>query len=181
MTKFLFFFLVPLLLIGCKKDSCDDGELNQDESAIDCGGICAPCPSCADGMLNQNEVEIDCGGSCSPCSINYPESGTYGTNILNADTVNFIPDKYSMVAEIPVGSTLKIIMYSLSGGVWGYGGSQTNIIISSYTSSQTFEAAGPGLMQVRISLDNMETGPGSALIQFFENSETETKTKTITW
>lgn len=67
--------------------SCNDGILNQDETGVDCGGVCPPCPispggggssggggfgslpepTCDDGIQNQNEVSIDCGGVCGPC------------------------------------------------------------------------------------------------------------------
>lgn len=52
---------------SCKKPSCSDGERNQNELNIDCGGDCEPCPSCFDGIRNQNETDIDCGGSCAAC------------------------------------------------------------------------------------------------------------------
>lgn len=73
--------------------SCDDAELNQDETDIDCGGPnCGPCPdgstcsadedcqvascvlnvcaapSCADGVQNAAESAVDCGGGeCPAC------------------------------------------------------------------------------------------------------------------
>jgi len=53
-------------------ESCIDGIQNQDETGIDCGGICNPCaiqkPSCYDGIKNQNEENIDCGGVCNTCN-----------------------------------------------------------------------------------------------------------------
>ena len=67
--------------------------------------------SCDDGELNQNEVEIDCGGVCNACPIIYPNAGSYGTNMLNADSISLMADGYySMRAEIPEGSSLKIII-----------------------------------------------------------------------
>ncbi len=47
--------------------TCDDGIKNQGEAGVDCGGPCGPCPSCDDNILNQDESDIDCGGSCEPC------------------------------------------------------------------------------------------------------------------
>jgi hypothetical protein len=74
--------------------SCTNGMLDEDESAVDCGGsLCAPCasgatcngpsdcqsgicndggicqvPSCNDGIANANETDVDCGGpQCTPC------------------------------------------------------------------------------------------------------------------
>ncbi|MEM9455128.1 MAG: hypothetical protein AAGF11_13185 [Myxococcota bacterium] len=69
---------------------CADGEMNGDETDVDCGGSCPPCddgqmcdepgdctsmlchggvcgPSCSDGEMNGDETDVDCGGSCSPC------------------------------------------------------------------------------------------------------------------
>jgi hypothetical protein len=68
-------FLVLALAMGCEQ-TCYDGEQNQDEEAVDCGGPCIPCdsiilppdpPTCFDGILNQDETGIDCGGICPPC------------------------------------------------------------------------------------------------------------------
>ena len=47
--------------------SCTDGIQNGDETGIDCGGSCNPCPTCNDGVQNQGETGIDCGGPCAPC------------------------------------------------------------------------------------------------------------------
>ena len=59
--------------------TCTDGILNQNETDIDCGGVCEPCEefvpgTCSDGILNQDETEIDCGGVCEPCFIGPPIS-----------------------------------------------------------------------------------------------------------
>ncbi len=64
--------------MACSDDpTCTDGEQNQFEMGIDCGGPCIPCvmgqpngdlPNCADGMMNGEETGIDCGGTfCEPC------------------------------------------------------------------------------------------------------------------
>lgn len=58
--------------------TCYDGERNQGEQGVDCGGPCASCPSskefvnekdptCDDGIRNQGEIGIDCGGPCLVC------------------------------------------------------------------------------------------------------------------
>jgi len=70
---------------------CANGEQDDDETGIDCGGSCGPCPegsdcgydndclsgwcaagkcalpTCFDTVRNQNEEEADCGGVCIPC------------------------------------------------------------------------------------------------------------------
>ncbi|APR78041.1 Hypothetical protein A7982_03388 [Minicystis rosea] len=77
--------------------SCEDGEQNQTETDVDCGGPCAvnpnrrcangkgcntpldcmsgvcvygvcQAPSCEDGMKDQGESDIDCGGPCTGCA-----------------------------------------------------------------------------------------------------------------
>jgi hypothetical protein len=50
--------------------SCSDGEKNGDETDVDCGGSCSPCPvaSCHDQKQNGNESGVDCGGpDCPSC------------------------------------------------------------------------------------------------------------------
>ncbi len=89
-----------LFLFGCqgsgsKSESCSDGIKNQNETDIDCGGICSKCqdgggclvdsdcdsgncssgkcssqqaPSCDDSVQNQDETDVDCGGQkCTAC------------------------------------------------------------------------------------------------------------------
>ena len=71
-----------LFLSNCNKEetdpeTCSDGIMNQDETGIDCGGICnVICPTCDDGIQNQGEQGIDCGGPCPvvcfftpPCNV----------------------------------------------------------------------------------------------------------------
>lgn len=167
-----------LAVSSCNNESCADGKQNQNETGLDCGGACEPCATCSDGILNQDEVAVDCGGGCDPCPINYPETGTYGTNILNENVLTLAAGDYSLRAEVPQGSTFKVILYSVTGGLWTWTlGTNTNCIISDATSSQSFEAAAAGLMQVKVSF----SGTGSCYIQYFENSAGETKGKTITW
>lgn len=49
------------------EESCFDGIMNQDETSVDCGGVCEACESCFDSVQNQDETSIDCGGVCDPC------------------------------------------------------------------------------------------------------------------
>jgi hypothetical protein len=86
---------------ACQPATCADGRLNQDESAVDCGGACARCAdgegcrggsdcrsgacgangecsaaSCEDGVINGNEPVVDCGdASCGPCADGHACSG----------------------------------------------------------------------------------------------------------
>jgi hypothetical protein len=49
--------------------TCSDNTRNQDETGIDCGGVCGG-NCCSNGYqdINLNETGVDCGGSCSPCT-----------------------------------------------------------------------------------------------------------------
>lgn len=57
-------------VVSCE-ETCYDGEQNNSEEAVDCGGPCVPCDTtegtCFDGILNQGEEDIDCGGPCNAC------------------------------------------------------------------------------------------------------------------
>ncbi len=71
-------------------ETCEDGILNQDETAIDCGGVCEACvvvplATCEDGILNQDETEIDCGGVCEACVV--VPVATCEDGILNQDEI----------------------------------------------------------------------------------------------
>ena len=77
--KFLFaaVFLAGAIFLfqSCEDDdklelpaTCFDGAMNGDETGVDCGGSCQPCPTCTDGIMNGNETDVDCGGpDCDAC------------------------------------------------------------------------------------------------------------------
>ena len=103
-TCFVAFIAFSFAITSCLNDdnlipeNCFDGELNNGEWDVDCGGPncdpcppsctnglwdegfgeidvdcggpnCDPCPTCNDGILNQDELGVDCGGdNCDPCS-----------------------------------------------------------------------------------------------------------------
>lgn len=72
--------------------SCSNGELDGDETDVDCGGTCPACPdgsacgghpdcasavcigdlcepgTCDDGIHGAVETDVDCGGQCEPCA-----------------------------------------------------------------------------------------------------------------
>jgi len=188
MKKILLFSLLATIFSSCKKESCDDGELNQDETAIDCGGVCTPCPSCSDGILNQDETAIDCGGSCTLCDITYPASGFYGINLIDESTIAFSSQssaEYSLHAIMPAGTSL-LIKFQHTGpdfgalDMWGYGAGDQNLQISNYdsgTGQQTFQSTGGN-----IDLNLVFMGAASATISIYENgATTATRIKNITW
>lgn len=147
-------------------------------------------PSCSDGIKNQDEIAIDCGGSCEPCPIQYPDSGTFGLNILHGSDTLLLPGTgNSFKAVVPVGSSLKIEMYLISGASWGYSHNNVGWSISGYSDGkQTFDILNPGTSDVSIVQAPCFPPPanpsdcvGVILIKFFENSTTETRRKIIVW
>jgi hypothetical protein len=74
-------------------DRCHDRVLDANETDVDCGGPCAPCPggktcavaadcatgtcnlgvcnapACNDGRQDGLETDVDCGWSCAPCGL----------------------------------------------------------------------------------------------------------------
>jgi hypothetical protein len=76
----LLLFLLPVLasvlIFSCGKDhaidvkkygNCSNKVQDQNETGMDCGGVCQPCASCNDGIKNQGEDGVDCGGPCVSC------------------------------------------------------------------------------------------------------------------
>ncbi|QDG49339.1 hypothetical protein FIV42_00885 [Persicimonas caeni] len=85
---------ITVLCVWTETATCSDTVENQDESDVDCGGVCSPCAenqqcytdsdcvsstqcvsgtcqsaTCDDGLQNQDETDVDCGGSnCSGCT-----------------------------------------------------------------------------------------------------------------
>ena len=96
-------------LSSCE-ETCYDGELNQNEEQIDCGGSCVPCDTtvgtCFDGLLNQGEEDIDCGGPCSECITD--------TAILNP---NFICTGTGGSSFFPL-SLNSYWIYAMPAGAW---------------------------------------------------------------
>jgi hypothetical protein len=96
--------------------SCNDGVRNQDETNIDCGGVCTsvngvywydnachstpktgpqpPTGTCSDGMRNQDETNIDCGGACA--SVNGAYWYDYACHKTSKTTTPTTPDKPSV-------------------------------------------------------------------------------------
>ena len=88
-------FLLVLFLLSCSnKDACSDGIQNQDETDIDCGGICGPCPNCTNGVQDFEEAGVDCGGNCIPCPDNW-EVIEYGSGRL--EHISFINEEVGFV------------------------------------------------------------------------------------
>lgn len=172
--------------------TCSDGLLNQDETAVDCGGICDKCPTCSDGIQNQNETDIDCGGLCNKCTILYPVAGKSGSSVIQADNIsiqagvlNQSTTFYSLRAELPLGTKLKVVFKNTTGpsnALWYYTlASVEGWNITTYdnvSKTQIFYASGKKSCDLQL----VFTGVGSAYIEIFENdSPTPLRTKSITW
>ncbi|MEW7292444.1 glycosyl hydrolase [Aquimarina sp. 2304DJ70-9] len=109
--------------------TCNDGVQNGDETGIDCGGSCEPCPvdpTCNDGIQNGDETGVDCGGSCQPCN----------TSGLSA---KLLPPNDKIL--LTIGQDLKTVKDYNDGGVQGkgfpqMGGTKTYISFYSLLDSQ---------------------------------------------
>lgn len=189
--------LCVFTLLNCKKNTptntgtCSDGILNQDETAIDCGGKCSVCTTCSDGIQNQGETGIDCGGPCQKCPIIYPANGYYGANFLRLDTLTLKgmagptsqPSHfYSLKAELPDNSTLRVRITIISGGGWFITlGAQTGWLVGTYqypAGYQEFSATG----KLSCDMSIFFKGNGAATMEVYENGATSpTRVKQLTW
>ncbi len=101
-------FLVSAIT-SCE-ETCYDGELNNSEEDVDCGGPCVPCDTtngtCFDGVQNQGETGIDCGGPCNDCITD--------TTILNP---NFICEGTGGSSYFPL-SIGSYWIYSMPANEW---------------------------------------------------------------
>jgi hypothetical protein len=109
--------------------------------------------------------------------ITYPETGKHGINILAEEVTSVkandsigYPVFYSMKAELPEGTSLKIM---LKGGMWGYVGlpAPENWSVSEYdqtTLSQVFTVTRSGIQNdLKINIEAGET-----TIEYYENGTT---------
>jgi hypothetical protein len=85
--------------------SCFDGIWNQDETDIDCGGVCDPCPppeTCFDGIMNQDETGIDYGGVCGVGEPVAPVGDPVDVVDQNNDGIDDITGLDSSTGTVPV-------------------------------------------------------------------------------
>lgn len=120
--------------------------------------------------------------------ISYPVAGEFGLNLLN-DTVSKIPPgaQYSMKANLPQGTDLKIVLKGDENYLWGISifPSPLNWLVSTYnttTMSQEFnviESNKPN--DLNISFSGREDLSSTIVVEYYENNAaTPTRTKTIT-
>ncbi len=115
--------------------------------------------------------------------IGYPVNGLYGPNILDLNKASYTGTDFSLAATLPKGTTLKIRITALDGGIWGYAlGSETNWSITTFdsgTNSQDFTAISSG---TSCDLHMVNFNTGSYQIDYFEKgSSNPTRSKTITF
>ncbi len=118
-------------------------------------------------------------------NIEYPEYSNYGENILFAEKDTFMARKdYSMAADLPVGTSLKIVMKS---GMWYYnaipnGPVNWNITTYDFSSrQQTFTAKEDGKACDLIIMFDPPQVQGDLTIEYYENGAvTPTKVKHLT-
>lgn len=109
----------------CALATCGDGATNGDETDLNCGGSCPPCPtgdtcmmnadcesnlcalalcvvSCSDGITNQTETDVDCGGICGPCAIGQDclIAGDCVNNNCGAGNVCACTGTHLMISEV---------------------------------------------------------------------------------
>ncbi len=109
---FAIFFLLFWASCG-EEETCIDSIQNQDETGVDCGGVCDACVSCSDGIQNGNETGVDCGGDC-------PNVCPIVTNLEAFTTLNSdLPDDYIYDLEFQ-GSVLWV---ATAEGAASYDGS----------------------------------------------------------
>lgn len=133
------------------------------------------------GKDNDDEAET---------GITYPDSVLYGVNILSsAIPATLVNGKnYGLGAELETDASLKIVFTNLSATdtlsghtpVWFYSDA-TGWVVSDYSSgSQTFTASQTGKIDVEMSFENYGIS-GSCRVDYCENSNSVTRSKTIVW
>ena len=116
--------------------TCDDGIMNGDETAIDCGGNeCLPCPTCDDGIQNGDETFVDCGGgSCdicpSSCGYTFYDDGGLAHDHASLDTIawQLCPDDDDSRIMIEI-DTLRL---GNNAGLSFYDGPDQSTVIQNY-------------------------------------------------
>ena len=145
--------------------------------AISCVFSSCKKSTCDDGVLNQDEVEVDCGGPCSSCPITYEQNSSFGQNILwGMDTLNLNVGEYSYQARVPEGSSIKLELELIDGTEWFYSLSPENWTVSLYNNGiQSFENTNYGNCLLKFILepspDPMVPVGGSFFIHYHENGQ----------
>ena len=101
-----------IMFTSCGDDeTCSDGLLNQDETGIDCGGVCTACVTCSDGIQNGDEEGVDCGGTdCDACLVGV--HGSWESSGANIAAI-LAPFATKIVANFNTDGTYTVIQTDL--------------------------------------------------------------------
>jgi phage pi2 protein 07 len=113
--------------------------------------------------------------------IEYPESGLYGENILDVNKTQYTDDNFSLAANLAKGTSLKIKISFVSGGLWYYSfGSGNNWSITNYDMENKIQYFTAVESDKACDL-HMLFDQGEFLIEYFEMGKTEpSRSKIIT-
>jgi hypothetical protein len=131
---------VPLL------PDCFDGIQNQDETGIDCGGVCElnfgltcfapPLETCSDGIMNQDETGIDFGGVCGTGNPVAPPPGNLiDDNVDGIDDISGLDSGGNVPVAVPGTADGTTYDASLPGDVSDVGETDWSGLITGYLAS----------------------------------------------
>ena len=137
--------------ITSKQGTCTDGIQNQDETSVDCGGVCGACQSCTDGIKNGTETGVDCGGaSCSTCNspcVSYTNT-TYinMSGVVNASVFAYVDSQNSAHIVMDINTNA----FSISG-------------YDIYLGSSAYSSLAVGAQQVYTVVNSSYSGTSGAM------------------
>lgn len=147
--------------------------------------ICLSCEKTPDDNNNNNSNKTD--------SITYPENVLYGNNFLALPDSSFLTsdNNYEIGANLNKDAHLKIVITNLStnpnpeqiGPIWVFDTDSQGWNIQDYNennNNQTLISSTTGKISTLISFKTFE-GEGICRVDFYENSNTVTKTKYYFW
>ena len=136
---------------------CFDGIQNQDETGVDCGGVCElnfglacyvpPPETCSDGIMNQDETGIDFGGVCGTGApvVTPPDPATFiDNNTDGIDDVTGLTGTGSIPIATPGGASASTYDTSLPGDVSEIGETDWSTLITDFISLNPLVALAQG-------------------------------------
>lgn len=151
-----------ILITSCKKDTCENGVQDEDETGIDCGGSCSFCepdffPTITYPMKGGYESSTD--DNILKPEINYYSSDTFGLSLFRFSFGAILQNDASlMIRWTTLTGTTGPSLIPLPADSWEEHGNSGDLIQTFYSTKQD-------------TLDGefwVETA-GSALIEFYEN------------
>lgn len=106
--------------------SCFNGIQDGDETGIDCGGSCKPCPGCDNGIQDCQIVDgeqicedgVDCGGLCRPCDSCFDGVQDWTETGIDCGGRYCTPCALKPILEVPELVCEKSINPLTNGGIW---------------------------------------------------------------